>query len=116
MDIKISECNHEIMVNGFAMRKHDKATIHEVLRIAAKAIEEAQRDLYLRLMLLILLVEKMLCLRLEKHILIISIRRISNEYNHTHTNVAAICRRRHHSDSCHFNFYCRTMFYSRIVA
>ena len=48
MDIKISECNHEIMVNGFVMRKHDKATIHEVLRIAAKAIEEAQRDLYLR--------------------------------------------------------------------
>lgn len=30
--------------------------------------------------------------------------------------VAAICRRRHHSDSCHFNFYCRTMFYGRIVA
>lgn len=41
-------------------------------------------------------------------------RRINYEYNHT--NVAAICRRRHHSDSCHFNFYCRTMFYSRIVA
>lgn len=48
MYVNISECNNEIMVNGFAMRKHDKATIHEVLRIAAKAIEEAQRDLYLR--------------------------------------------------------------------
>lgn len=41
-------------------------------------------------------------------------KKINYEYNHT--NVAAICRRRHHSDSCHFNFYCRIMFYSSIVA
>lgn len=44
-----------------------------------------------------------------------NLKRIIN-YEYNHTNVAAICRRRHHSDSCPFIFYCRVNVYNCIVS
>ena len=45
MDINISQCNHETVINGFAARKHDAATLKEALRIAKAAIKDIQKDL-----------------------------------------------------------------------
>lgn len=45
MDINISQCNHETIINGFAARKHDVATLKEALRIAKVAIKDIQKDL-----------------------------------------------------------------------
>ena len=48
MHISISQCNGETIVDGFPMRKHSKEVVYEALRIAADAIKDAQKDLYLR--------------------------------------------------------------------
>ena len=45
MDINISQCNKETMINGFAARKHDVATLKEALQIARAAIKDIQKDL-----------------------------------------------------------------------
>lgn len=45
MDINISQCNHETIINGFAARKHDVATLKEALRIAKAAVKDIQKDL-----------------------------------------------------------------------
>ncbi len=45
MGINISQCNHETVINGFAARKHDVATLKEALRIAKVAIKDMQKDL-----------------------------------------------------------------------
>lgn len=45
MDINISQCNHETIINGFAARKHDVATLKEALRIARAAVKDIQKDL-----------------------------------------------------------------------
>lgn len=45
MDINISQCNHETIINGFAARKHDVATLKEALRIARAAVKDIQKNL-----------------------------------------------------------------------
>lgn len=45
MDINISQCNHETIINGFAARKHDVAILKEALRIARAAVKDIQKDL-----------------------------------------------------------------------
>lgn len=45
MDINISQCNKETMINGFAARKHDVATLKEAMRIAQVAVKDIQKDL-----------------------------------------------------------------------
>ena len=45
MDINISQCDHETIINGFAARKHDVATLKEALQIAKVAIKDIRKDL-----------------------------------------------------------------------
>lgn len=45
MDINISQCNHETIINGFAARKHDITTLKEALQIAKAAVKDIQKDL-----------------------------------------------------------------------
>lgn len=45
MDINISQCNHETIINGFAARKHDVATLKVALQIARVAVKDIQKDL-----------------------------------------------------------------------
>ena len=44
MDINISQCNKETMINGFAARKHDVATLKEALQIAKDAGQIQETD------------------------------------------------------------------------
>lgn len=45
MDINISQCNKETMINGSSVREYDITTLKEVMRIAKDAIENIQKDL-----------------------------------------------------------------------
>ncbi len=45
MDINISQCNHETLINGSSIREYDTATLKEAMRIAKYAIEDIQKDL-----------------------------------------------------------------------
>lgn len=42
MDINISQCNKETMINGFAARKHDVATLKEAMRIKYRPFKDAE--------------------------------------------------------------------------